>query len=131
MEEQDKIVVLKIFENSIDANIAKTKLDAHGIQCFLTEENVSNLFPLQSVKLFGVRLHVLSDDREQADQILSSQIFIDREELACPRCQSEKVEMEYSRNFLYRVLTLAIGFLTLIGLPIPKVYRCQNCQHEF
>ena len=131
MEDQDKIVVLRIFENSIDANIAKTKLDANGIQCFLTEENVSNLFPMQSIKLFGVRLHVFDKDRDQADHILSNQIFIDREELACPRCQSAKIEMEYSRRLLYRVLTLAIGLMAFIGLPIPKVYRCQDCSHEF
>jgi hypothetical protein len=131
MNDQDEIVVLRIFENSIDANLARTKLDAYGLQCFLTEENVSNLFPMQSIKLFGVRLHVFNNDRDQAEQILSNQIFVDREELACPHCQSMKVEMEYSRSLLYRILTLAIGFIAFIGLPMPKVYRCQDCQHEF
>src|SRR5688572_26274962 len=98
MEECDEIIVLQVFENSIDANIAQTKLDAHGIQCFLTEENLANLFPVQSTKLFGVRLHVLSNDKDLALQILHEQIFIDREEINCPKCQSEKIEIEYSRR---------------------------------
>ncbi len=131
MEEQDEIVVLQIFENSIDANIAQTKLDAHGIQCFLTEENIANLFPVQSTKLFGVRLHVFSNDKDQARQILNEQIFIDREENSCPRCQSGKIEIEYSRKLSSRIITLMIGFLLFIGFPMPKVYRCQDCEHEF
>lgn len=131
MEEQDKIVVLRIFDNSIDANLAKTKLDAYGIQCFLTEENVSNLFPMQSIKLFGVRLHVFENDQDQAEQILADQIFVDREELACPKCRSIKVEMEESQKFVYRIFMLTLGLLSFLHLPIPKVYRCQDCQHEF
>jgi Putative prokaryotic signal transducing protein len=131
MDEQDKIVVLKIFENSIDANLARTKLDAYGIQCFLTEENVANLFPMQSVKLFGVRLHVFKNDQEQAGQILIDQIFVDREELSCPRCLSIKVDIEESQKLAYRIFTLSLGLLSFLRIPIPKVYRCQDCQHEF
>lgn len=131
MEERDEIIVLQVFENSIDANIAQTKLDANGIQCFLTEENLANLFPVQSAKLFGVRLHVFSRDKDQALQILHEQIFIDREEINCPKCQSGEIEIEYSRKLSSRIITLMIGFLLLIGFPMPKVYRCQVCGHEF
>ena len=39
------IVVLMNFRESISANIVKNKLDAYGVPCFLTEENLSNLYP--------------------------------------------------------------------------------------
>ncbi|MFZ2906825.1 MAG: DUF2007 domain-containing protein [Cyclobacteriaceae bacterium] len=71
MEESDEIIVYKRFDNSIDANLAKTKLDAYGIPCFLTEENLTNLYPLQNTVLFGVRLHIFSSDQDQADKILN------------------------------------------------------------
>jgi uncharacterized protein YlaN (UPF0358 family) len=74
MEESDKIIVYKRFDSSIDANLAKTKLDAYGIPCFLTEENLTNLYPLQNTILFGVRLHIFSNDQNQADQILNEHL---------------------------------------------------------
>ncbi len=71
MEKNDQIIVFKKYDSSIDANLAKTKLDAYGVPCFLTEENLTNLYPLQNLLLFGVRLHIFSNDLQQAEQILN------------------------------------------------------------
>ncbi|HEU5290771.1 MAG TPA: DUF2007 domain-containing protein [Cyclobacteriaceae bacterium] len=71
MEEQDEIIVFKRFESAIDANIVKTKLDANGIPCFLTEENLANLYPLQNFLAMGVRLHLFSRDIEWAKAVLN------------------------------------------------------------
>lgn len=71
MEEQDEIIVFKRFESAIDANIVKTKLDANGIPCFLTEENLANLYPLQNFLAMGVRLHLFSKDVEWAQSVLN------------------------------------------------------------
>ena len=71
MEEQDEIIVFKRFESAIDANIVKTKLDANGIPCFLTEENLANLYPLQNFLAMGVRLHLFSKDVEWAKSVLN------------------------------------------------------------
>lgn len=68
---KDKIVVLRNFAHPIEANIAKTKLDAHGIPCFLSDENFSNLIPANYIINNGVRLHVFERDRERAIEILS------------------------------------------------------------
>ena len=72
MEEKDndKIIVLKQFESAIDANIAKTKLDAYGIPCFLTDENLAGLYPLPNMTSMHARIHVFENDVEQANQIL-------------------------------------------------------------
>ena len=71
MEEQDEIIVFKRFDSAIDANIVKTKLDANGIPCFLTEENLANLYPLQNFLAMGVRLHLFSKDVEWAKSVLN------------------------------------------------------------
>jgi hypothetical protein len=70
MDEQDDIIVFKRFENAIDANIIKTKLDAHGIPCFLTEENLANLYPTLNLLSNGVRLHLFEKDIEWAKEVL-------------------------------------------------------------
>ena len=67
MTEHDEIIVLRKFETSIEANIVKSKLDAYGIPCFLTEENMANLYPgASSLMNFNVRLHLFSRDLEKA-----------------------------------------------------------------
>jgi hypothetical protein len=131
MEEQDEIIVFKRFENAIDANIVKTKLDANGIPCFLTEENLANLYPAQSFLLFGVRLHIFDRDKDRASEILEEIFLSVNESTKCPRCQSEKVEVEYTRKVTPRVVTLLVGLLLAIGFPVRKVHRCQDCEHEF
>jgi hypothetical protein len=70
MEDQDDIIVFKRFENAIEANIIKTKLDAYGIPCFLTEENLANLYPTQNMLAIGVRLHLFANDVEWAKSVL-------------------------------------------------------------
>lgn len=71
MHKSDTIIVFRKYDSAIDANLAKTKLDAYGIPCFLTEENLNNLYPLHNVPLFGVRLHIFSNDAELAEQVLN------------------------------------------------------------
>jgi hypothetical protein len=70
MEDQDDIIVFKRFENAIEANIIKTKLDAYGVPCFLTEENLANLYPTQNILAIGVRLHLFAKDVEWAKSVL-------------------------------------------------------------
>ena len=73
MEEHSRIVPLANFDLSIDANIAKTKLDAYGIPCFLANENTANLYPIPINQRFGVQLMVFENDRDRANEILSDQ----------------------------------------------------------
>lgn len=73
MEESEKIIIYTSFDNVIAANIAKTKLDAYGIPCFLTEENFTNLYPLQNDIFPGVRLHIFERDNEEVKKILEEE----------------------------------------------------------
>lgn len=66
-----KIVVYAVYNSVIDANIIKTKLDAYGIPCFLTGENISNLYPLPANGFSGTRLHVFEHDVSQIDELLN------------------------------------------------------------
>jgi hypothetical protein len=70
MEEPEKIIIYTAFDNVIAANIAKTKLDAYGIPCFLTEENFTGLYPLQNDIFPGVRLHIFEQDSERVRELL-------------------------------------------------------------
>jgi hypothetical protein len=73
MDAPEKIVVFAVYDSVIDANIIKTKLDANGIPCFLTDENISSLYPLPGNSFLGARLHVFESDVDQV------KLLVDRE----------------------------------------------------
>jgi hypothetical protein len=126
--ERDKIIVFRHFETPIDANLAKTKLNAYGIPCFLTEENIATLYTGQSFQIFAVRLHLFSKDAELAADILNTRLVTEPD--VCPLCKSENVTIEYSRNFFSVLATVLSGLFASL-LPNKKVFRCQDCGHEF
>jgi len=128
VENPDDIVVFQHFDNAIDANIAKTKLDAFGIPCFLTEENMANLYPGQSLNVFKVRLHLFATDRERASQILVQNLLVEEESsVICPRCHSEKVTRVFPRKVADSLLYVLFG----VFLPHKKVNHCLHCDLEF
>jgi uncharacterized protein YlaN (UPF0358 family) len=134
MSERDEIIVFRKFETSIEANIIKAKLDAYGIPCFLTEENMANLYPgASSLMNFNVRLHLFAHDRETARHILEEEhMEIDDGSLAkCPKCKSRNLVRDFPKKFS---LTFGSALNVLffgIFFPHKKVFRCLDCEYEF
>ena len=64
--QQDHTVVLSIYNDIMEANIAQEKLKANGINSFLENENVMGLNPLG-----GIELKIFSRDKEAAEKILA------------------------------------------------------------
>ena len=64
--QQDHTVVLSIYNNIVEANIAQEKLKDNGIDSFLENENVMGLNPLG-----GIELKIFSKDKEAAEKILA------------------------------------------------------------
>lgn len=71
MDTQDKIIVYQAFDTIVQANLAKTKLDAYGIPCFLSDENFVGLYPIRNDIFPGVRLHIFEADKARVGEILS------------------------------------------------------------
>lgn len=69
MQDRDKIIVYKKYHSAIEANLAKTKLDAYDVPCFLSEEHMTTL--TTSLLSGGVRLHLFASDKQVADEILN------------------------------------------------------------
>ncbi len=132
METLDEIVVLYHFDDSISASIAKTKLDAYGIPCFLTQEHLSNLYPGQNILSFKVRLHVFEKDKEQARLILSeANMSLESFETTCPRCHAKSIDRAFpkrlSESFFGGLQLLFFG----VFFPQKKVNHCLECDNEF
>jgi DNA-directed RNA polymerase subunit RPC12/RpoP len=129
-ESEDKIIVFESYDTVMSANLVKTKLDAYGIPCFLSDEHFVGLYPIRNELFPGVRLHIFEKDQARVKEILTEQKGdIETEELRCPYCRSANINMVPSKKgFLTNIVTSLL--LGLFIHPI-KRYHCQDCQKLF
>lgn len=123
---QEKIIVFNAYNTVVNANLAKTKLDAFGIPCFLTDENFVSLYPIQNELFPGIRLYIFEKDLALVKEVLEEEKPGVRQ---CPVCHSTDLVYEPSRA--EKLSWLVAELKSLLFLPIKKVYHCENCHHEF
>jgi Putative prokaryotic signal transducing protein len=70
---EDKIIVYSTYETAIKANLAKTKLDAYGIPCFLSDEHLAGVLPLNYFLMGQVRLHIFEMDADRVREVLEEE----------------------------------------------------------
>ena len=64
--QQDHTIVIAIYNDIVEGNVAQEKLKENGINSFLENENVMGLNPLG-----GIELKIFSKDKEAAEKILT------------------------------------------------------------
>ena len=63
--------VLKTYDNLALANLERDLLLQHGVECFLSDENIVQLYPMFSSPFGGIRLHIFEKDTDLAEKILN------------------------------------------------------------
>lgn len=125
MPDQDSIIVAHRFHSFIEANLAKAKLDAYGVPCFLTEENVT--FLTTALLSGGIRLHIFEQDKERVEQLLTENNLQKSEEddlMCCPACGSKRI-LDVSSERLNP--STVVKFI----LQLNKRHYCTDCEAEF
>lgn len=123
------------FQYSSEAQIIKGRLEAEGIEVFLSDNLTIDTDPLISNAIGGVKLKVLTHQSDQAIEILDSirKYSMDDEgnSIVCPNCKSEKIELFSTIKdaksliwFIFGVLFSSLPFYT------KHKYRCEACQTE-
>jgi len=129
-ESSENIVVFESYDTVTAANLVKTKLDAYGIPCFLSDEHFVNLYPIRNELFPGVRLHIFEKDRQRVKEILTEVTsHSEIETVHCPKCHSTNITLENKKTgWLDNLLTNL-----LLGLFIhpKKVYHCNSCRSNF
>lgn len=72
MKDNEDLVVLGEYENTIEASMVKGVLETNGIQAMLTNEIMSNVLSLAPINYGMVRVLVFRSDIEQARKIMDS-----------------------------------------------------------
>ncbi|UII19635.1 putative signal transducing protein [Fulvivirga ligni] len=123
-----KLVVLTTLDNSIDANLLRSKLESEGIPCFLHNENVTNLIPY-SFNILGGGVRVLvPDDQLEASRELAQ---LNEEKIHCPNCGSDNIKNRLEKWWI-KLYLIFIGFFLVA--PIGNLlnhYICRRCGEEF
>lgn len=130
-EPQEKIIVFQAYDTVMEANLAKTKLDAYGIPCFLTNENFVNLYPIRNTVFPGVQLHIFEIDSEQVRETLTPTTD---QVLVCPHCGSQNIRQEVvNKHWVVQLITILLASLAMFFFTVPKPleYRCTDCKREF
>lgn len=133
-----KLVTIRTFDNSIEANLVKAKLESQNIMCFLFDENIVVLNPLYNITVGGIKLKINELDIDKATAIIEetekSFLTNDQDEvLKCPNCQSEELYSGFkSMKGTKGILSAITSFLFMV-FPIyyNTVYKCKNCGNEF
>ena len=140
----DSVVFLESYYEPMAANLARTRLEASGIPCFLSNEHLVSLMPLYSPITGGVRLHVRQSDVEAAIAVLRDEpvpLATGPDEASfaadaadptgprCPRCGSSDVAYGAATRNTY---SLWAGLLSLLRYPVRgKRHHCFHCGNEF
>jgi len=132
------LITFKTFDNAMDAHILKIKLESEGITCFLFDENIVSVNPLYSNLVGGIKLKINEEDVVLAKNIVleleqTPYTTDDEQVIACPECQSTRIESGYkSMKSVGAVLSAIASFLLMI-FPLYRktVYKCLDCGNEF
>ena len=129
---------IRTFDNAIQANLVKTKLESRGLICFLFDEYSVTMNPLYTNTLSGIKLNVRVEDLDEAEAVIlemEAQLSTNKkgETLTCPNCGSEDLYHDFKS---YGVLEwIVTGLIALIGVVFPflykTVYKCKSCDTEF
>ena len=121
-----KLTLLTTFDDTVSANILKTKLESENIPCFLHNENLTGLLPnAQNVMGSGVRVLVPEELLHNAIKIAE----LGQQKNLCPDCGSDQLVniSEQKRKKFKLLFTLIAGIL----VDPPSKYSCTNCGYLF
>ena len=132
----DKFKTIARFQYATEAQIIKGRIEAEGIQVFLSDNFTIETDPLVSNAIGGIKMKVLSQDALKAQHILESiskySLDDDVNAINCPNCNSEKIELFSTITNFKSFFAFIFGFI--IGtLPFhaKHKYKCESCKTEF
>jgi hypothetical protein len=130
--ERDQLVTLLTFATAWEAQLARARLEAEGIEAMVVDEHVARLYGGIGHVVGGIKLRVWEGDASRAAAVLEArrplpEIYLVTDEDAgrprCPGCRSDNVSFErWSR----------LGFvssLLLLGVPLPVPRGRWTCRH--
>jgi hypothetical protein len=125
-----KMTHLRSFDNYFLANITLTKLEHHGIACFLKDEHTVTMDPILGNAIGGIKLLVNEEEAKEAVELLSRFDKEYLESVVCPNCgknEISSVAKQGATNFITAILT---WIFSNYAVAPESVYICGHCRYE-
>ena len=124
-------VPVQVYQNYIDAHIAKGQLEEAGIACWLKDEHTVTTNPIWTNAVGGIKLMVAETTQQEARELLHQIDQEKRSRLACSKCGSHNIEyVSTPRKASNWLSALASFFFGDYAIATDKVYHCFDCGHE-
>ena len=129
MNMNPRLVTVKTFSSAWEADLAKTQLEACGIEAFILDSQTISVNWLFSNAIGGIKLQVFEEQVMEAKEVLLKNAegleeTIVEDKIICPQSESEKVtSVNWERRW-------SLVSILLLGFPIfyPRdKYLCQDC----
>ncbi len=142
MSEDDKIVIFESYYDPMLAQIIRTRLEANGIPCFVSDYNTAEIIPYYNQAIGGVKLNVFEKDLDRCHEILAidgdtnDEIYpeIDHETAAvivCPYCGSNDVKYGTDTEVKFHLPSVLVSFFTGVPVYFRTAWHCFNCGETF
>ena len=133
-----EFVQVGAFTHLIDADLARARLEWHGIECYAFDESVVAVNWLYSRAVGGIKLKVRRADAERAIEILREEpakvevrqegVTENQPDILCPRCSSPDIFPErLSRRMVFATWIF-------LGVPLPflsRKWKCIECDYKW
>jgi DNA-directed RNA polymerase subunit RPC12/RpoP len=127
-----EFVILKSFTNYVDAHIILGRMKDEGIDCWLKNENTTTIMPIWTTAIGGIQLMVNQLQLQKATYILKVIEEERKEQISCPKCNSNDVEyintMRKPANWLSAAATFFLGDYAVMP---EQRYHCFHCGKEW
>ena len=133
-----KQITLKVFNNSIEAHLLKSKLANIGVSSTLLNEHSSTLYPINNNSNGGIRMQINESDKEMALLVISDlenkNYFNEGSTpVVCPNCASTEItpKKNNTKGFKGFLSLLSLLFFGILTVSQKYVFVCDNCKSEF
>lgn len=124
-------ILVKSFDNSIDAHLFKIELENEGIESFIFDEEIVSINPLYSNAVGGIKVKIRSTDLDKLNEFFRNNPPTNSH--TCPNCNSSKTMIDSSiKTGFPKWLAVILGFLSGTFPFAGKTdFRCLDCNHLF
>ncbi|MDB5137224.1 MAG: hypothetical protein JWP37_3827 [Mucilaginibacter sp.] len=141
MQKEEEIITFETYYDPMLAQIIRTKLEANGIPCFVTDESLGILYPVYNQGGGGIKIKVFARDLEKCRELIAedSELPPDFETphgadnvVICPYCGSTNVlhvpPAENKTSWLDDVVSVIEAINPFHN---EKAWHCNNCRQDF
>ena len=143
----ESLIPIATFSRHIEAELARSKLEAEGLPAFVADSNIVRLNWFLSGAVGGAKVLVRAQDESRALEILQEdpqsaqealrEVFGDDLEDRCPQCGSSETRTQSAAAFRAAIALIAVALMIgrpvlLLLMPLPVIFyrrrrRCFDC----